>query len=456
MEIKLVVVGIREIYPEGLDVYFMRHPVGSHLYLRIEPEGERFPGAVQVLDDKSMRVGYISKIWRRFIENDVRKQNILKVTVAEHWPDDKAIIVYAEKTEPDAPPFISHIEKEPNELVFDTTEHDKKIQDASDLLNFRIKELDDGNLPDSETDSLLHQLEDYSRICCSSLDGDTTFKRADVMFSLLNNLERYPKYYDVYRSIFEDTKDLGRRPNDVKIRVYKEQYDRIRKSAFAAQRGKIMSQVEAYWQSLVFANSGKTDVQIIEQEMDHLSKLLVVMMYDRYVSCSQSDEDFATSIYALNYDLRSLYILYTRRIKYDFLCEKLKKLTCEGKPVESAVGSSEGKQPMELCVELNSTQCKMLGKAEKAGIISYNAERKGYDKGKLSSKALVAYLCGRLFCGDKVKGGEWIEGIRFYDAKYCNELFGFDVAATRRKCRNSGTGKPPKGHKKVDDLFKEN
>lgn len=456
MEIKLVVVGIRDIYDGGVNTYFMRHLVGSHLYLRIEPEGELFPGAVQVLDDKSKRVGYISKIWRRFIENDVRKQNILKVMVVEHCPDDKSVIVRAEKKEPDAPPFISHIEKEPNELVFDTTEHDKRIQDASDLLNFRIKELDDGNLPDSETDSLLHQLEDYSRICCDSLDGDTTFKRADVMFTLLNNMERYPKFYNVYRSIFEDTKDLGRRPNDVKIRVFREQYDRIRKSAFDVRRGKIKSQVEAYWQSLIFANKGKTDVQIIEQEMDHLSKLLVVMLYDRYVSCSQSDEDFATSVYALNYDLRSLYILYTRRIKYDFLSEKLKQLTGDDQPVESVVSISEGKQSRELCVQLNSSQRNVLDKAEKAGIIAYNAERQGYDKGKQSSKALVAYLCGRIFCGDYTKKGEWKEGSRFDDAKYCQELFGFDVAGTRRKCRSTGKGNSPVGHEKVDDFFEDN
>lgn len=54
----------------------------------------------------------------------------------------------------------------------------------------------------------------------------------------------------------------------------------------------------------------------------------------------------------------------------------------------------------KLCIVLNKAQCDKLEAAEKEGVIMYNSTRKGYDIGYQSSKALVAYLCGRLFCGD--------------------------------------------------------
>lgn len=125
-------------------------------------------------------------------------------------------------------------------------------------------------------------------------------------------------------------------------------------------------------------------------------------------------------------------------------------------PAESPSTDNPDRVEKPLVVQINSSQRNVLDKAEKAGIIAYNAERQGYDKGKQSSKALVAYLCGRIFCGDYTKKGEWKEGSRFDDAKYCQELFGFDVAGTRRKCRSTGKGKSPVGHEKVDDLYKEN
>lgn len=112
---------------------------------------------------------------------------------------------------------------------------------------------------------------------------------------------------------------------------------------------------------------------------------------------------------------------------------------------------SETEKP--LCVAIRSNQRQILDAAESAGIIVYNRDRQGYDKGQFASHSLVAYLCGRLFCGDYSEDGVWKEGSRFDDAQYCQHLFGFDVAGTRRKVRGSGAGKSPIGFEKIDTLF---
>lgn len=117
---------------------------------------------------------------------------------------------------------------------------------------------------------------------------------------------------------------------------------------------------------------------------------------------------------------------------------------------------SELDKERPLCVALNKAQRIMLEAAEQKGIIVYNNVRKGYDKGALASQALVAYLCGKIFCGDETKDGAWMEGKRFDDAQYCELLFGFDVAGTRRSTRGKGGGKSPIGWEKIDELFAEN
>lgn len=123
-------------------------------------------------------------------------------------------------------------------------------------------------------------------------------------------------------------------------------------------------------------------------------------------------------------------------------------------PVPDVPVSSAG-NVKELCVQLNSSHRRILDAAEKEGIIVYNAERQGYDAGQLSSHALVAYLCGKLFCGDYTKNNTWKGGGRFDAASYCTQLFGFDVSATRRKTRSKGASRPPCGYEKIDTLFEK-
>ncbi len=69
------------------------------------------------------------------------------------------------------------------------------------------------------------------------------------------------------------------------------------------------------------------------------------------------------------------------------------------------------------------------------------------------SKSLLAYMCGKLYCGDKVKeddyGDELQKGNNQMPASEVKRLFGADVASNRYSLKN-----PPRQYYLVDDLFK--
>lgn len=152
-------------------------------------------------------------------------------------------------------------------------------------------------------------------------------------------------------------------------------------------------------------------------------------------------------------DLTLVTHTYSETNKKDSSKEKNLEITKKSECAKDVISNSVDKP---LVIQINSKHRSNLDKAENASIIKYNSVRKGYDNGEHTSNVLVAYLCGRIFCGDYTKNGIWIAGKRFDDAKYCNDLFGFDVAATRRSSRSTGQGKSPIGYEKIDDLFEEN
>ena len=73
------------------------------------------------------------------------------------------------------------------------------------------------------------------------------------------------------------------------------------------------------------------------------------------------------------------------------------------------------------------------------------------------SKSLLAYMCGRLYCGDRIKedssdySQEYIKGTTQMPAKELKALFGVDVASNRYSIKA-----PPRNSYKVDELFKSN
>ncbi len=73
------------------------------------------------------------------------------------------------------------------------------------------------------------------------------------------------------------------------------------------------------------------------------------------------------------------------------------------------------------------------------------------------SKSLLAYMCGRLYCGDRIKeddsdySTEYIKGTIQMPAQEVKALFGADVASNRYSIHT-----PPRNSWKIDELFKKN
>lgn len=168
------------------------------------------------------------------------------------------------------------------------------------------------------------------------------------------------------------------------------------------------------------------------------------------IDCDEVEKSFANRLFYGRYSRTDLYAIYCHIALIEHLQENNKCVEDNLHVSHDEVSHEEN----ELCIALNKYQREILNSAERENIIKYNPERKGYDTGHQSSKVLVAYLCGRLSCGDYTsEDGTWIDGGRFEEAKYYKELFGFDVDGTRRKARDKGAGLSPTGHERVDKLF---
>lgn len=70
------------------------------------------------------------------------------------------------------------------------------------------------------------------------------------------------------------------------------------------------------------------------------------------------------------------------------------------------------------------------------------------------SKSLLAYMCGRLYCGDRIRednsdySEKYVKGNTQMPAQEVEALFGIDVASNRYSIKA-----PPRNHYKIDDLF---
>lgn len=457
------VVGIRHNLPNGEADYqelFDRCPVDSMVYLRVVPEGEKYKGAVEVLDGGMQKIGNLSKTEKRLIILEIPKPAILPIKVHSLCPKHNCIKVIAENTKGFDEPHIGQIEKENGETVFPVADIDTRRQRREGQMRALIGKLKaNAELTEADLEELTEATLKYTPLCCTSIDGETQFTRAEILMYIDTIRVRYDyaPLTDAYWEAYELHKDQSKKEDQT--RIFREQFDRMRQYAQAHAEGKDCSPLEEYRDTLAFVNGGKLTREILEAEHIRLANLLSDTLDGKYVECVKKDKEFASNIYMLNYDLYSLYTLFTRRLKHEYIGQLLE----EYEPHEAFTGTAPAEvathapaEERKLCIALNREQREMLARAEKEGIIQYNKESKGYDIGKQSSNVLVAYLCGRLFCNDSTdEHGAWIAGLRFDNAKYCQELFGFDVSASRRSAQGTGSGNSPKGHERVDKLFED-
>lgn len=319
---KITVVGIRNYLKNGEDDYdelFSRLPVGSIVFLRIEPTGAPFPGSVSVWDEHNQRIGSISKTDRRYVELEIPNGEMLPVKVSGHSAEHNCIYVTVENTKGVKEPFIRNISLEEDETVFATTEHDMRLQQLTEMMKTQIKMLETGMT--QKTDALMLTAQEYLQYCCTSLDGQTSFSRGDILNALSLLMDRHKELEPIYSAILELHKDIGRMYNDVKTQAYLEQYQRIKTSALTPnEHGR--SQFDDYIRRLEFAHGGILSQADIDAEILNLSKLLANEMMKSYEKNTETDEAFATALYSLNYSMNAIYSLYSRQIKL----EQLKRL----------------------------------------------------------------------------------------------------------------------------------
>jgi hypothetical protein len=87
-------------------------------------------------------------------------------------------------------------------------------------------------------------------------------------------------------------------------------------------------------------------------------------------------------------------------------------------------------------------------KAIEKGYISINGSNYLWKE----SKVLLAYFCGKIYCGDTIRNGAWIAGNEgFFPDKQLSLLFTSpQLGASRRKKLLESA---PVGHKKIEGLF---
>lgn len=326
MMVVLTVVGIRNYLPNGEADYpqlFKRLPIGTTVYLRKQSEGEKYPGCVYVYDEEARIIGSITKTERRFIELEIPKDLMLQAKIIGHSAADNCLYIEAENTKGFSVPYIRQIELTGSETAIPLTTLDNKIKLFTSSMKTMIDSLKkDGDA--SNVDSLLRIAEKYQTCCCQSLDGDTSFSRGEICQELRILLNQYPALKDVYSVIYEQHKDLS--TQEEQTNVFRKQYGRIYERAMLKEEHG-SSFLEDYIEKLTFLNGGQLTTEIVQNEILSLSSLLAKELCNNYVMFIKTEESFAHVLYSLNYSLNGIYILFTRRIKLEYLQSLLANLS---------------------------------------------------------------------------------------------------------------------------------
>lgn len=326
MMVVLTVVGIRNYLPNGEADYpqlFKRLPIGTTVYLRKQSEGEKYPGCVYVYDEEARIIGSITKTERRFIELEIPKDLMLQAKIIGHSAADNCLYIEAENTKGFSVPYIRQIELTGSETAIPLTTLDNKIKLFTSSMKTMIDSLKkDGDA--SNVDSLLRIAEKYQTCCCQSLDGDTSFSRGEICQELRILLNQYPALKDVYSVIYEQHKDLSTK--EEQTNVFRKQYGRIYERAMLKEEHG-SSFLEDYIEKLTFLNGGQLTTEIVQNEILCLSSLLAKELCNNYVMFIKTEESFAHVLYSLNYSLNGIYILFTRRIKLEYLQSLLANLS---------------------------------------------------------------------------------------------------------------------------------
>ncbi|MGN0309980.1 MAG: hypothetical protein ACI4C3_05265 [Bacteroides sp.] len=364
MEVELTVVGIRNYCEGGKAGYpqlFARLKAGTKVFLEVDPPESKYPGALSVYDGEMNKIGSISKTDRRYIELDVKQRHTLEAFVTRHSAEHNCLWVKADNCLGFNQPYIRHIDKEPQEMLFHLTPGEERlIRIARRVRAFVDKwHLNDDPLPAEELEELVSVAQLYQGVCCTSLDGENSFLRAD----LLHLLDKYramdeERIGSIHSVIYEQHKDLGRTPSDVKVRVNRAHYEQILQLATTVPTGRQQAPIEDYVKSLEFVGGGRLTMEALEEEKLRLSRRLAEFLENKYTTYADTEEGFADAVYALNYDLQSLHLMHCLRIKLERISALIEEVTAAGAHIgeKSAAGALIEPEPWPQTPGVKKTQ----------------------------------------------------------------------------------------------------
>lgn len=336
MKVILPVVGIRNYYTEEekhlpteaerLASFFSRVPVGSTVYLKID-YCPPYAGQVLVYDDyiDGRVLGPISGVETYLIRPAVTARG-LRATVTSHSAADKCFYVEVENTVGIGKMNINKIRALKDEFKIEYTQHDEKLMTAREAARQLFDEVTAKEQPtEDERAELLRAIRNYSTLCCTTLDGETRYHRHLLLFDMNKVLPRFPELKPFYDDIFERGKDLGSRRNEDNVAIYKSQYERVRTAAYSVTPGRMHSPLEVYRRALEYKHVGNISRKVLDEERKSVAEKLSHALKGEFASVKDDDARFASSLYTMKYDLRSMNVLFSRMILHEYLTTLIEK-----------------------------------------------------------------------------------------------------------------------------------
>ena len=309
---------------ERLASVFRRVPVGSTVYLRRKTDSEFENDISASVSPDGGQVGNVKDILTNRIIPAIDCHGWVTAIITEQSYADKSFLVEVENDVGSDPPCLKQYEALEGEFVLPFTSDDSLLMDVQK----RARELFDSvtakEQPTAEErDELMSTLKKYAEYCCKSIDGETKYYRQTLLFDMEQKVSRFPELEAIRRDIFEKDKDLGRCTNDVNVRTYKEQLMRLRQAAYTIQKGAQYNRLDTYLLKLRMADGGQLPRHIAEDERKALGELLATALKGQYAALVSNDANFVSQLYQYKYDMKSLYVLFSRMIRYDYLTKKL-------------------------------------------------------------------------------------------------------------------------------------
>lgn len=316
----LTVVGIRHNIEGGetmLPFFMKKLSYGTKFTLRLTPEGTDFPGAVMVQNYSLQTIGFISKDQIYKIANTIKESEygeIDAVFTENCKKENKSFEVETDDLDiKPADQNVTNTHEADNEMVIN---FDEKDNFSAYFAKHLMRIISDFEKSHEGLDDLKLCLEKYLEICTLLADGESAKLRAEIVSRLDRLCKEYKKLKPLYDDLFNKYKDMTK--SEVRIEVLEKQKKRI--SLLAEDKSKNdCSWLELYFNDFKCRCGGVISLEKIREERKTIYNMLNESLKGRYNFADKNMEAMASQVFSQNLSLRSIYVLFSRLLKYDYL-----------------------------------------------------------------------------------------------------------------------------------------